>query len=78
MPERKYAGIVISEIDFLEIAQRYCNDSNLPNGCEVLAVNYDVQRQAFIIKVFHEDFDILTPSCLLPYIKIEPKEKDNA
>jgi len=76
MIERRYKGVVISEVDILETAERYCKDSDLPDECEALAVNYDFQRQAFIIKVYHKDFEILNPGCVLPLMKIEPKEKE--
>ena len=74
--ERKFQAVVISEVDMIEIAQRYCNDSDLPDNCEVVSVNYNFERQAFVIKVYHKDFEPLVRGSVLPHIKIEPVEKE--
>ena len=73
--EKRYRGMLISEWEMIELAEKYLKESDWPDGCEVLAVNYDFPRQGFILKVYHEDFGILTPGCMMPLGKME-KEND--
>ncbi len=69
--EKRYKGMVVSEWDFIELAKEHLKESEWPDGCEVLAVNYDFQRQTFILKIYHKDFGILTPGCVMPLGKLE-------
>ena len=76
MVEKRFIGGIISEWDFIQMAKDYLKESDWPDGCEVLAVNYDFQKQAFVLKIYHDEFDILTQGCMMPYKEIKIKKEE--
>lgn len=58
-PSRKHKTLVINELDFLDAISGQLQITGLPDDATLMGANYDFERQAFIIRVFSEAFDLI-------------------
>lgn len=63
-------GLMVSEDELINLIERYCEDSDIPDDCEILAVNYDFSRRFFVARIRSDSFDVVADCSELELMRI--------